>query len=297
MFFMPYYLFGDQEHYRLFYKIISTYDLLEGFVAYRNYLGANDPVYYILVYGLSNHIEKDLLFSIVNGFFGFYVSRNLLNLKISPFILYPFLINFYFVVLLLAAERLKVSLLFFSIALISTKEFKHYLFIFLSSLAHLQTLLLVYVLKYRIIKNEIIKNFIRGNTFKLLVIFAVVITFFLIIFVMREYLMDKVNSYSEKGGWSNIIKPMMFCLLTIYYAKNKWYEIFSVFFPLIISSFLIGEERIVIFCYMVFLYHALKINKGFNFGVILTHIYFGYKGIDFLINTINNGSGFDNIYI
>ena len=65
-----------------------------------------------------------------------------------------------------------------------------------------------------------------------------------------------------------------------------------IFFPLFIAVFLIGGERVNMIGYFVFLYYALPINKGFNFGVLLTSAYFLAASFGFTINIIEHGDGF-----
>ena len=293
MFFFGYYTLGDQEHYRLFYSEINNYSIADGFIAYRNYLGANEPVYFFIVYFLSHIFEKDVLFSIINGFFAFALAKVLLNLQIKPIILYSFLLNFYFLVLLFSAERLKVSLMFFLIAFLFKKPIYNVFFLFLSILSHLQALILVYVQKFSQLKKEFVKFLNSGNLFKILLAICIILGFISVIFVMRGYLQDKLLAYSEKGGISNVIKPIVFFFFTLYYSKAKWHDIFFMFLPLILASIVVGEERIVIFCYGIFMYYALQVKRGMNFGVFITNTYFIYKGIEFLLNIINNNNGFD----
>lgn len=290
----PYYIEGDQLHYRLFYEEISNFSIGPGFIAYRNYLGASEPVYFFIVYFLNGIVEKDLLFSIINGFFAFFLAKNMLRLKISIPLLYCTLLNFYFVVLLFSAERLKLSLLFFLIAILYKNSLKQYSFIALTILSHFQSLILVYVEKFNELKTQIVKYFKQGNVLKIFLTIGAVCGFVVIIFVMRGYLQDKLLAYSDRGGIQNVIKPIVFCVLAIYYSKERPTDVFLMYLPLIFSSIIVGEERIVIFCYAIFMYFAIQVKGGKNWGVLLTSIYFIYKGYEFLSNIMINGNGFDN---
>ncbi|ULT28253.1 hypothetical protein KUH03_17660 [Sphingobacterium sp. E70] len=262
----PYYVSGDQLHYRLFYEEINNFSIGPGFIAYRNYLGASEPVYFFIVYFLNRLIEKDLLFSIINGLFAFFLAKNMLRLRISIPLLYCTLINFYFVVLLFSAERLKLSLLFFLIAILYKNSLKQYAFISFSILSHFQSLILVYVEKFNELKTQIVKYFRQGNLFKIFLTIAAAIGFVAILFVMRGYLQDKLLAYSDRGGIQNVIKPIVFCFLAMYYSKEKLTDVFLMFLPLIFSSIVVGEERIVIFCYGIFMYFAIQVKGEKNWG-------------------------------
>lgn len=294
LFVLPYYVGGDQEHYRLFYADIADYSFLEGFLAYRNYLGASEPIYYLIIFIFNNLIEKDLLISIVNSLFAYYLARCLLRINVNVLVIFSLFFNFYFLVLLFSAERLKFSMMFFFMSLSAGSGFKQYTLLFLCVLSHMQSLMLVYVQKVSQIKNEFVNYFKRGSVFRVFFLVVVLMGFVFVLYSMRGYLGDKYTAYSEKAGISNVIKPIIFCILSMYYCKRRSIEIIIMFIPLILASILVGEERIVIFCYGIFFYFAAQIKRGLNFGILITNIYFIYKGIEFVLNIVNKGNGFDN---
>lgn len=289
---LPYYTGGDQEHYRLFYNDISNYSFLEGFIAYRGYLGASEPVYYLIVYIFNGLLDKDILIAIINTVFSYYLVRCLLKLNVNLLVVFSILFNFYFIVLLFSAERLKFSMMFFFISLVAESASKKYTFILLSVLSHLQSLMLIYVQKVSQIKKSLIKYLSGGKFFKFLLLMCGLAAFVIILYVMRNYLIDKYAAYSNNAGIANVIKPIIFCGFSILYYKKKWLDVIAMFLPLILASILVGEERIVIFCYGIFFYFAVQVNRGFNLGIMLTTIYFSYKGIEFVQNIINHGTGF-----
>lgn len=291
----PFYTGGDQEHYRLFYDSVAKYSFAEGFIAYRNYLGASEPVYYLIIFIFNNLVEKDILISIVNSIFAYNVARCLIKMRVNVFVVFSILFNFYFIVLLFSAERLKFSMMFFFMSLAVGSGFKQYALLFLCVLSHLQSLMLVYVQKISQIKNELIKYFKGGNFFRIFLLVGVLLGFFFVLYSMSGYLGDKYTAYSEKAGIVNVIKPIVFCLLSIFYCQKRWFEIIAIFAPLVFASVLVGEERIVIFCYGIFFYFAAQVKRGVNFGILITNLYFIYKGIEFVVNILINGNGFDPI--
>jgi hypothetical protein len=64
------------------------------------------------------------------------------------------------------------------------------------------------------------------------------------------------------------------------------------FIIMILAASLVGSDRITILSYFLFMHHALKINRGINFGVLLSIFYLGFKSIIFLTNIFNNSHGF-----
>lgn len=113
-----------------------------------------------------------------------------------------------------------------------------------------------------------------------------------IIFVMRDYIQDKYMAYADKAGIANLFKPLALYLLTIPYAKGHYLKVSLIFIPLMLASVLVGEERIVIFCYFIFFSYACKVNRGINIGMLITLVYFLIKGIEFYQNVLEHNTGF-----
>ena len=79
--------------------------------------------------------------------------------------------------------------------------------------------------------------------------------------------------------------------MTLIYSRKKR-EIVFLYFPLFIAIFLIGGDRLNMFGYFIFLYYALQVNRGVNFGVIATSIYYLFKTYEFILNIFLYGEGF-----
>ena len=295
LYIFPYYTKGDQIYYINFYENIKDYNLFEGLIFYKLSLGTVEPVYYLLVY-FFNFINKSLLFSIINGILGFVLAKLLLIRKFHPFLLFCQLFNFYLLVLFFSAERLKLSLLFFSLALLlNTKKTKSVvLFYVVSILSHSQTLILLittFFSNYFVNLNNKVSK-IKVGKFKKITIF---ILFILVFFLLKNHILEKIIAYSVNIGIGNILKPILFLILTLLLTNERSIKIITIFLPIIISSFILGGERIVIFSYFIFFYYAMLNKRGFNFGIIISTIYFVIKGVFFLINVIKYNDGFFDV--
>lgn len=110
----PYYQEGDQLFYRAFYDGIQGLSFADAFVFYQGTLGTFEPLYFIFSYSVSAFLTKDTALSIVNALFAFLLFKRLLEYRTHPIVIGLISLNFYFLVLLFSAERLKLSLLFFS---------------------------------------------------------------------------------------------------------------------------------------------------------------------------------------
>lgn len=289
-----FYINGDQGHYIEFYENLSNFSLVEGYFKYFNALGAREPVYYIIVFFFNSLIPKLLLFSIFNFFLSFFIALGLLRLGMHPVILLLLIPNFYLHVLFLAAERLKVSMTFLAVGLTFNVYKNQLVFIFLSILSHFQAILFftsVFAKKISNIITPIFKTS-RINTKSFLTILFTIILLSAVIYIYKDTLLDKAfDRNKEDGGIKSVFKPLIFFIFSLIYTKNKKFELALSFLPLIMLAFLIGEFRITIFCYFIFMFYGVQYRGGLNLGVILSSTYFLFKGIFFLKEVFDYGTG------
>jgi hypothetical protein len=89
----------------------------------------------------------------------------------------------------------------------------------------------------------------------------------------------------------DFLKLFSFLVLTLFYSKKR-FKVISLFIPLFVVTFILGEDRANMYGYFVFLYYSLSFNKGFNIGVIVTELYFLIKNYFFVTNILFKGTGF-----
>lgn len=287
----PYYIKGDQFGYRAFYDGVIELGFRDAFAFYRASLGSSEPIYFALVYFFSGFVDKDYLFSALNGMLAFVVSRLMENRGmrwyVGPFIFF----NFYFFVLLFAAERLKVALLIFGIAYL-LKGVARYSSLVVSILAHVQVILLACSAQaFR--AEAIMRAFLKARLNKESAILAGVIILLLAITpFLANHVYAKYKYYQSFGGFLEIVKPLIFTILACLYARWRSFEAIIASMPILVAAFAIGADRVVIFSYFTFLYYALNYRGGLNVGVLVTSIYFAFKGCLFLVSVITFGDGF-----
>lgn len=284
------YIEGDLQHYSDFYNSLQYYTFLEGYEFYRSRLGASEPVYYLLVSLSNNFISKNIFFSILNGLFGFTLSYLLLKRGFHPLLLFLMGINFYFLVLLGPAERLKISLLFFLLSIWNVNSRKSFVFLLLSLLSHFQ----IFILLFARFSNSI-KLFFKsaklnriGKTFSAIIL---VLLFSVLLYLFKTPIEDKFMGYSEEGGIEAIVKPLIFLLLTLFYSKKR-FEMFIMQIPIVLAAYLIGESRLVILSFGIFVYVSSQYRRGINIGMLGSLLYFAYKGLEFFSNVELNGEAF-----
>jgi len=293
LFFYPYYQSGDQYHYRGFYDIVHSYDLVSAYSLYKASLGSSEPVYFGIVYFLGGVIPKDLLFSAANGLLVFFSVRWLVIKNVNPFVIVSLLPNFYLLVLFFAAERLKISFLFFSIGVFFYGCKRHSFWV-VAIFAHTQIALLV-VTAYAEKASKFMTRIYAGwlNIRVALSLLAIIATMLFVGVIMKEHIAYKILYYSSSGGGlESLIKPAVFYGLTLLYSKNERLEASLAFVPIFLAIYFIGADRLVIFSYMIFLYYALRTRRGVSLPVALTSFYFLVQGGVFMYNVVKYGNGF-----
>jgi hypothetical protein len=286
----PYYILGDQENYRKFYEEIPSLNFIDGFLHYSLSLSSKEPGYYTITWIFSRFLEKDLFISILNAILAFYSMQLLIKWRASIYVAASIVLtNFYFYVLFFAAERLKVSVMFLTIALLYVNGPKFYFFSMLSIISHIQTLVVYVMLFFRETLIAFFRIITSSKINKLFLLALILLSLMLVL--MSDQIITKFKSYALTGFDIQVTyKMFIFYFMSLVYSRNKL-ETTILFIPLIIGVLMIGGTRINTFGYFVFLYYALPINKGFNIGVVLTSVYFFIKNIIFVHDIIVNGHG------
>lgn len=293
LFYTPLYVEGDQYYYNLFYEELAGQSLRDGYDLYLNFIGAREPLYYLFVYLFSHlGIDKLIVMTCVNVCFAYFLILNLIKYKVNKIIILTLIFNYYFYVLLFSAERLKMGLFILLLSFYFNKRVVKLILSLLALLFHFQIILLLFSVLYDFILSSVkkIRSKFKRTIFYLFV-FSSIIT---VLLSVIDLILLKFNKYSQFGGLSNILKPTVFLLLTLIIVKKGRMKVIFQFLPLIVGSVLVGSDRLVIFCYFLFLLYALRINKGLNLPVIVTSIYFIFMGYEFLDNIFNYGTGFYN---
>ena len=284
-----FYQFGDQLHYRLLYINLNELSLGDAFVLAKSSISSIEPVYIIISWISSNlNIEKDLVMSLANAILVYYAIAvmQLKKFNVSLLIIILIILNFYFIILFFAAERLRFAILFMFMFMTTINTKKSAMYILLSIISHVQMLILYL---FVVFKNIVFKiKTLYKFSFKTLFI-MLSLTIFL--FLFKDYIIDKVSYYMKNPNLADLIKPLLFFMLSMFYSKNHK-ETILIFIPLFIGILLLGGDRLNMFGYLIFLYYGLQVNRGLNFGIVIVSIYFFIKSIFFIDNILTYGNGF-----
>jgi hypothetical protein len=297
-FIAQFYTSGDQLQYHGAFNEVKGLGLIEAFAAYHIYLSTDEPIYFLISWIFSNlDFSKNIVMSIANALLANILFRVLKKLNTSIYII-VFIIctNYYLFGLYFAAERLKFAFIFLFLAFLIDENVKRkYLFLFLSFISHIQVLV---ILASSLFANTIegLLIFVKKFKFKfnpriLVVIFVLGVS----LLFLNEHLLKKFYAWSEASSSSDLISNtfqiILFLFLSLLYTVEKRRTIW-IFIFILISASILGPNRINMMAYMFFMFYSLKINKGFNLGLITTSLYFSIKSIFFLINVFQFGHAY-----
>lgn len=288
----PYYNAGDQLGYSLAYEKIGELELIDAYVLYVGMFGGTtELVHFIFSWICSSlGIQKNISMASANSLLVYLFMTICIKHNVSVWVsLFIILSNYYFFGLYFAAERLKFGAIFFIISLLVMKDANRFiLFSIISILSHVQTLI-VYASQLLVATAKYVK---RRINFNYIIIFTMISYFIYKYF--GYYLVEKFVTYREYNegiGFESFLRLILFVVLSMNYERRR-IIVFLSFLPLIISVYFVGPDRINMLGYFLFLYYALQYNRGINLGVLLTTLYFGIKGLSFVVEFMEKGHGF-----
>ena len=130
----PFYILGDQLHYREIYKNLSEFGLVDGYVYYTSTIDSLEFVHFFFSWLASSHLEKDLFIALANGVLA-WISLTLFQKWKASLFIAAFLVvtNYYFIAMYFSAERLKFGFIFVGLSFIYLDRVKlFYTFSFLA---------------------------------------------------------------------------------------------------------------------------------------------------------------------
>ncbi len=291
------YTLGDQEKYRALYDSLAGVYLYEiPFLQFR-YTGSAEPLYGLIMWMGSNAgIDKDVYITVFNCIFFITLFVFLLKNHASPIFIALIYLNFYFIVLLTGAERLKFAYLALLLVPLMQLRWSKALFFSGSFFSHFSSLLIwlgisAQRVAYIKISSRVKLRIISKVFFTLLFGLSSIAV---LMFFLGDRLISKIEYYWLAGNIASLLNISVLFVLTFFVFKNK----LPIFFSLIFCSILIylfGPERTNMIATTVFLYHAITENKTNNPFVLMLMLYFAIKSFSFIEKIIIYGNGFANI--
>lgn len=293
------YRFGDQVPYTNFYNAIAELSLLESYRAQYFHLTSNEPAFTLVMWiGANIGVPKIIWVSLFNAILIILILRILKKYNANKFVIILLFTNFYFLVTLTGAERLKFAYILMIAAALS-KTYWRWIFAFLAPAFHAQSL--IYFCSY--LSSRIFERtpyFSFNNRFDVKIAIYVlafsVFSFVLISFIFYtsvETILYKIHYYFE----NNIFRPFsilnFFLLfsLGILISRRKM-RLIGFFVPVAFVMAIVGPDRVNMIAYTVFFYAILTDNRINHPLALLPMIYLSFKSIGFMNNVITYGEGF-----
>jgi len=289
------YILGDQKHYRELYALFSNTDFTSILLVAPSVIGSSEPVsLFILWIGSSLSIDKDIYISFWNAVLLFGLFKLARKNRFGVFFITLLLTNFYVVVLLTGAERLKFSFIFIVyFYLFSERKFISWFLLILAVFSHFQTLLFIFGLcVYRFLRIVMRMVFLTKLNYKLMFsIVPVSIVFIVFIVFFGNDVSQKISYYIRAGSFFDLVKLLIFLPVAFLSARRRFDMLLMivVFFPVV---YLLGGDRVNMIVFMLVLFNLIIERKANAPFFLLLMIYFSLKSIEFIINIFSYGNGF-----
>lgn len=289
---LHFYTLGDQQYYINLYYSLRGAGLSEVPILQISKTGSSEPLYGYLMWLFSNAgLEKTAVIAAFNGLFGVLIAATIR--KLSGNILLPAIIftNYYFIVMVTSAERLKFSYILFCVSILVGGNFGKVLF-FSSPLVHLQSAITIVSVSTGTLSDLLSGRALNGKV-KIISIVSLGFAFLLLAFQrFQERILAKFASHSEKGEgiWSTG-EMILFFLLSLIVARRKWEAVF-IFIPLLIAAAILGGSRVNMIGFTMLFFIALKDRKPYHPIMVALYLYFAYKSVGFIENILLYGNGY-----
>jgi len=285
---------GDQVHYWRFYTALQYAAASDVMLLALGYVSSTEPITaFTLWLGAIAGIDKNIYISFFNTLLVMGVILLLRREKAKWYIYIFILTNFYLIVLLTTAERLKFAYLLFVYAALVSGKIKFFI-LALSPFAHLQALILLASL----VSAEYLKSFINllvkfRIRKKLVILFAfMALAAAAIGLKLGEGVFAKAAIYIAGGGGLFELKNLIILLLIGIIAARDRFRMVAAMIPILVAAFLLGGERVNMIGVSVLMYLLLIEGRLSHPAMILLQIYFSLKSVFFIHNIFVYGDGF-----
>jgi hypothetical protein len=286
---------GDQIIYRDIYYNVQDLDIFSAYAYYRSKINSDEIGHFVIVWLASPWFDKDVLNAASNAALAFFSYRVFVKWK-AHYLVAFFLVAFgyYYLAIYLSAERLKYAALFYVVGvnLYYSQKYRVLsgIFFLLSLITHLQFIVLMVVflsIKGSSIFSNLIKSFSIQKKDILITSFCF-LAILLVSVLFSSHITSKILAYHSSFGIYEYGKIFVFFLFSFLYSSNRLSVLFA-FLPLFLAVSVVGDMRINVFGYFVFLYFSLPYKKGFNFGVMVFLSYFLIGWVEYSLNVFNCG--------
>lgn len=290
---LPYTL-GDQVHYWRFYEALANSNAKDVMFLGRGYVGSVEPISsYLLWLGAILGIEKNSFISILNVILLLGLMLLLRKYKV-PLHVYLFVFsNFYIIVLMTSAERLKIAYIFLVYAALVPGKLG-LLLALASPLAHLQSFIFLAGLAASKASDNMRSIFGRMRLDKRALVSLVVFVPIagLVFVLLQDGIMSKAKSYMvSAGAISELFQVVLLAGVSFFVVKDR-VRMGLMLITMTVAIFLLGGMRVNMIAFTLFVYLMILEGRLHHPLVLALFAYFSLKSVFFVMNIFIYGNGF-----
>ena len=296
-FLLTYYVGGDQIAYHNFYNVLHGADFTEMLVLARGYVSSNEPLSALVLWAGSNlSIEKNVYISILNVFLVSGIFLLARKHRVNSLMILLLLTNFYVIVLMTGAERLKIAFIFLVFAALFAGKTRVALCV-LSPFAHLQSLVLLPSVILASFEHFIRRAIVRQRMNKWTVGFLVFVAVLALSVVVPlfDVIMQKVTAYVAQDVALTELANVVILSAIALYATASRFRMFLILAPMYPAIAVLGGMRVNMVAVVLVVYYLMTEKRLHHPLVYALMVYFTLKSIKFVRNIYIYGNGFYGI--
>lgn len=284
---LSWYTGGDLVQYRAYWELAGRSDFSNARLQQLSYLGGAEPGYAYVAHIASVYISHDVFMSAVNATFVVVLFAWLRKCDAPGLFVILVFSNFYLLVLLVPAERLKFAALALALGFMCRSWLRAMAWA-LAPLFHLQAVLVLMMVAIDVV-GGLGGRLTVARRVALLMGLATV--GFVVYRVSGQAGIEKAQGYSQAAGGLGWIPAAMVALLILLFLPRRRGLLFSAVM-LAGAAVVLGGDRINMMSIFLLVAAFVQERKFGHPAVLLTLLYFSWRGVEFLIRVHQTGSGF-----
>lgn len=291
---LTYYTLGDQVHYWRFYEALSSANTADVMPLARGHVSSAEPISaYLLWLGASFGIQKNTFISLLNVILLLGILLLMRKHKAPWYVQILIFTNFYVIVLMTGAERLKIAYILLVYAALVPGKLGLALAL-ASPLAHLQSFILLGGLAASKASGNIrsIVGRMRMRKRALISVLVLAPIVGLVFILLQEGIMIKATGYMARAGAiSEVFQILLLAGVAFFVAKDR-VRMGLMLITMMVAIFLLGGIRVNMIAISLFVYLVMLEGRLQHPLVLALLGYFSLKSVFFIKNIFTYGDGF-----
>jgi hypothetical protein len=285
---------GDQVHYHKFYESLKYAKLDEIMTLAYSHVSSAEPLSaFVLWIGAQSGLEKNIYISILNVILIVGIFLLARKHQANPLTIFLLLTNFYLVVLMTGAERLKIA----HIVLVYAGLFEgraRFMLSAASPFAHLQILIFLvgaFASKLESSFRNLLNRFVIPKK-ELRLLLISIISLFVFAAFLFEGVMRKITAYASLAfSPFELLNIGILSIIALYITRRRL-RMFLVLLPMFPAVIILGPTRVNMIAVTLVIYFLMIEHRLHHPLMLMLMLYFSFKSIPFIKNIILYSNGF-----